>query len=132
MKLFPTIYSQDGELMAPPVAERQRTAIPGTPVTRNAGWYHSHADMFTSEARRDRALQAFLEEMRYIPGYMTLKDERFSVTIGSYVRYHYRVMYVIEDLDVAQEIQRRAANGTIPPIKVQEMFQALRRYTPEG
>lgn len=131
MKLFPTLYGQNGDLMAPPAAQQSQTAIPGTPVTLDADWYHAHADMFPTAAQRDRAFEAFLDKMRQVPGYMTLKDEKFTVTIGTFVRYNYRVMYVIEDRATAAEMRRRAQNGTLPPLMIQEMFQGLQRYAPQ-
>ncbi|MCY1718559.1 hypothetical protein OVA26_16605 [Microbacterium sp. SL62] len=109
MKISPTFYNEDGELLAPRSIDVKRTrALPGGPITIDEGFYH----LIKLEGRTARELadarQRFIDTLSTARTGRVVEVREYQVTMDSYVRKGLEIAYVVEP-PLAERTRRTAA-----------------------
>jgi hypothetical protein len=102
MKVSPTFYSPVGELMAPDALDvKMNTAVPGGNPDLEPGFYYDFKFETVTAAERAQKRARLFEIMNAIPGFMALAVREYQVTMDTFVRYGFEMLYAIESADGA-------------------------------
>jgi len=98
MKISPTFYNNDGELLAPlPIDVKMANSTLGGIPAVEAGFYYLFAFEGRTKADYRAKYERFFRNMQAVAGYMTLTQREYKVEMDSFVRYGVEVLYAVED-----------------------------------